>query len=58
MKQKIFFEKKSKCQTEKNGVFQQPPKAEQLSQKFHKLVLGLVELIDTKGISVAQLIWS
>ena len=28
-----------------------------ISQKFHGLVLGLVELIDAKGIGVAQLIW-
>ena len=27
-------------------------------QKFHGLVLGLVELIDMKGIDVAQSIWS
>jgi hypothetical protein len=26
-------------------------------QKFHELVLGLVELIDVKGIDVAQSIW-
>jgi hypothetical protein len=34
-----------------------PPKAEQLSPKFYKLVLGLVESIDAKGIDVAQPIW-
>ena len=27
------------------------------SQKFHRLVLGLGELIDAKGIDVAQRIW-
>ena len=27
------------------------------SRKFHGLVLGLVELIDAKGIDVVQLIW-
>ena len=31
-----------------------PPKAEQFSPKFHKLVLGLV---DAKGIHFAQPIW-
>ena len=38
--------------------FQLPPKTEQLSPKFHGLVLGLVGLIDAKGIDVAQPIWS
>ena len=33
------------------------PKAEQFSPKFHGLILGLVELIDAKGIDVAQPIW-
>ena len=28
------------------------------SQKFYRLVLGLVGLIDAKGIDVAQPIWS
>ena len=32
-------------------------KAEQLSPKFYRLVLGLVELIDAKGINVTQPIW-
>ena len=45
---KIFFLKK------KN---QNCPKAEQLSPKFHRLVLGLVGLIDAKGINVTQPIW-
>ena len=46
--------KKSKLPTRKNRVFQLPPKAEQLSPKFHGLVLGLVGLIDAKGIDFAQ----
>jgi hypothetical protein len=57
MKQKkIFFLKKKnpKWPTQKNRVFQLPPKAEQLSPKFHGLVLGLVGLIDAKGIDFAQ----
>ena len=57
-KKNFFFEKKnSKWPTQKNWVFQLPPKAEQLLPKFHRLVLGLVELIDTKGINVTQPIW-
>ena len=50
--------KKSKWPTQKSRVFQPPPKAEQFSPKFHGLVLGLVGLIDAKGINVAQPIWS
>ena len=39
-KKNFFFEKKnSKWPTQKNWVFQLPPKAEQLSPKFHRLVL-------------------
>ena len=60
MKQKkIFFwwKKNSKWPTQKNWVFQLPPKAEQLSPKFYRLVLGLVGLIDAKGINVTQPIW-
>ena len=34
------------------------PKAEQFPPKFHGLVLGLVGLIDAKGINVTQPIWS
>ena len=37
-----------------NSVFQISPKAEQFSPKFHGLVLGLVGLIDAKGIDFAQ----
>ena len=57
-KKNFFFEKKnSKWPTQKNWVFQLPPKAEQLSPKFHRSVLGLVGLIDAKGINVTQPIW-
>ena len=35
-----------------------PPKAEQFLPKFHRLVLGWVELIDAKGIDVTQSTWS
>ena len=49
MKQFLFyFEKKSKWPTQKNLTFQ----LRQFSI-FHGLVLGLVELIDAKGIDVA-----
>ena len=34
--------------------FSTSPKAEQFPPKFHGLVLGLVGLIDAKGIGVAQ----
>ena len=48
MKQKKILEKKIK-KTE----FSTSPKAEQFPPKFHGLVLGLVELIDVKGIDLA-----
>ena len=34
--------------------FSTSSKAEQFSPKFHRLVLGIVELIDAKGINVTQ----
>ena len=34
--------------------FSTSPKAEQFSPKFHRLVLGIVGLIDAKGINVTQ----
>ena len=37
--------------------FSTSPKAEQFLPKFHGLVLGLVGLIDAKGIDLAQPIW-
>ena len=36
----LSWKKKSKWPTQKNWVFQPPPKAEQLSPKFYRLVLG------------------
>ena len=59
MKQKkiIFFAKKfqnGRLKKTDNWVFQPPLKAERLPPKFHGLVLGLVEMIDAKGIAVAQ----
>ena len=41
-----------------NGRFSKSPILKKFLRKFHKLVLGLVGLIDAKGIDVAQPIWS
>ena len=54
---KFFFEKKIKMANSKKLSFSTLPKAEQFPPKFHGLVLGLVGLIDAKGIDVAQPIW-
>ena len=35
-----------------------PTQAESFLPKFYRLILGLVGLIDVKGIDVAQSIWS
>ena len=53
----FFLKKKFKMDDSKKLSFSATPKAEQLSPKFHRLVLGLVGLIDVKGINVTQLIW-
>ena len=37
--------------------FSPSPKAEQFPPKFHGLVLGLVGLIDAKGINMTQPLW-
>jgi hypothetical protein len=59
MKQKnfCFLKKKFKMADSKKLRISTTPKAEQLSPKFHRFVLGLVELIDAKGINVTQPIW-
>ena len=49
--------KKSKWPSQKKLSFSTSPKAEQFLPKFHGLVLGLVGLIDAKGIDFAQAIW-
>ena len=49
--------KKIKMADSKKLSFSTSPKAEQFPPKFHGLVLGLVGLIDAKGIDVAQPIW-
>ena len=53
MKQK----KKIKMTASKKPHFPAPPVLNIFSWKFHGLVLGLVELIDAKGIDFAQSIW-
>ena len=61
MKQKFFFfflKKKFKMADSKKLSFSTSSKAEQFLPKFHGLVLGLVGLIDAKGINVTQPIWS
>ena len=59
MKQKyIIFEKKiPKWPTHKKLSFTILPILNTFFQKFHGLVLGLVRLIDAKGIDMAQPIW-
>ena len=46
--------KKIKMADSKKGHFPSPPILSIFFQKFHGLVLGLVRLIDAKGIDVAQ----
>ena len=53
MKQK----KNSKWTTQKKGHFPSPPILNIFFQKFHGWVLGLVGLIDAKGIDGPQPIW-
>ena len=50
-------QKKFKMADSKKLSFTTSPKAEQFPPKFHGLVLGLVELIEGKGIEMAQPIW-
>ena len=50
-------QKKIKMADSKKTSFQPPPKTEQLSPKFYKLIIGWVGLIDVKGIHFAQPIW-
>ena len=50
-------QKKIKMADSKKLSFSTSSKAEQFMPKFHGLVLGLVGLIDAKGIDVAQRIW-
>ena len=60
MKAKVVFIGKTKQKTIallKKARFPAPTIFNIFYQKFHGLVLGLVELIDAKGIGVAQPIW-
>ena len=59
MRMKIFFflKKKFEMADSKKLRFSTPPILNIFSLKFHGLVLGLVQLIDAKGIDVAQPIW-
>ena len=50
-------QKKFKMTNSKKLSFSTSQKAEQFLSKFHGLVLGLVGLIDAKGIDVAQPLW-
>ena len=52
------FEKKFKMADSKKLSFSTSPKAEQFPPKFHRSVLGIVGLIDAKGINVTQPTWS
>ena len=55
-----FFFWKTKIQNVwlKKTHFPDPPILKIFSRQFYELVPGLVELIDVKGIGVAQFIWS
>ena len=53
----VEFFKKNQNGHLKKGHFPAPPILNIFLCKFHGLVLGLVGLIDAKGIDVAQLIW-
>ena len=57
-KKKKNFEKKFKMADSKKLSFSTSPKAEQFLPKFHRFVLGIVGLIDEKGINVTQPMWS
>ena len=51
---KSFFEKKTQNGRLKKMSFSTSAKAEQFLSKFYRLVLGIVGLIDGKGINVTQ----
>jgi hypothetical protein len=58
----LLIEKKQnnnqKLKTKQNVIFRASPILNIFSRKLLGLVLGCVELIDAKGIGVAQPIWS
>ena len=55
----IFFLKKknSKWPIQKNWDFQNRQFLKFFCEKFHRLVLGSIKLIDVKGIDMAQQLW-
>ena len=60
MEDKLVFIGKNQNSRLKKTHFPAPPwctSSQYILQKFHGLVLWLVELIDAKGIDVAQPIW-
>jgi hypothetical protein len=57
-KEKNFKKKNSKWPIFQNVRFSKSPILKIFSKIFYRLVLGLVGLIDAKGIDVAQPIWS
>ena len=56
-KKHFFFEKKSQNGRLKKGSFSISANSQYFFQKFQALVLGLVGLIDAKGIDGTQPIW-
>jgi hypothetical protein len=56
-KKKKKFQKFFKMADSKKLRFSKPPILNIFFQKFHGLVLGLVGLVDAKGIDEAQRIW-
>ena len=53
----FFFKKRFKMADSKKGHFPSPPILNIFFRNFHGWVLGLVGLIDAKGIGLAQPIW-
>ena len=52
------MKKNEKWPTQKKIRFSKSPILKIFLRKFHRLVLGLVGLIDGKGIDIAQPMWS
>ena len=57
-KKNFFWKTKFKMADSKKVRFSKSPILKMFLWKFHRLVLGLVELIDAKGINLVQHIWS
>ena len=56
-KKKFYLKKKINIADSKKMRFSKSPILKKISRKFHRSVLGLVGLIDAKGINMAQPIW-